>query len=215
MSRWFRFYDDAINDPKILKLSDNLFRVWVGILCAASKNNGELPTLEDLALVVRMKPEKLRAALEGLKKSGLIDEVEAVLKPHNWDERQYKSDSSAERMKRHRDRRRDVTSDVTVTVQNRTDTDTDTEQKKDGAESPPKIVALTGSPEKLFFDQAVQVLGPDGRSLAAKLLKSKDRNVLSAHQALLAAAQKANPREYIGAIIRGDDPEERRKKWAF
>lgn len=87
--------------------------------------------------------------------------------------------------------------------------------KEDGAGAPPKVVSLTASPEKLFFDQAVQILGPDGRSLAAKLLKSKDRNILAAHSALLTAAQKSNPREYLGAIIRGDDPEERRKKWAF
>lgn len=204
MSRWFRFYDDAINDPKILKLSDNLFRVWVGILCAASKNNGVLLPLEDLALVMRTKPEKLKSAIESLIKSGLVDEVEAMLKPHNWDERQYKSDSSAERMKRHRDRRRDVT----VTVQNRTDTDTDTEQKKDAAPSSAHVVSITPSPEKIFFDQAVQFLGPDVRSLAAKLLKAKGNNVLAAHQALLAAVQKSNPREYLGAIIRGRESTE-------
>ena len=41
--------------------------------------------------------------------------------PYQWDERQYKSDTSAERMKRHRQHKRDVTGDVTVTPQNRTD----------------------------------------------------------------------------------------------
>ena len=39
MSRWFRFYDDAINDPKVLKLSDRMHRVWIGLLCIASKND--------------------------------------------------------------------------------------------------------------------------------------------------------------------------------
>jgi hypothetical protein len=74
LSRWFRFYDDAINDPKILKLSDKLHRVWVGMLCIASKNNGELPTLSDMALMIRMKPEKLYASLKNLEDAGLIDD---------------------------------------------------------------------------------------------------------------------------------------------
>lgn len=140
MSRWFRFYDDAINDPKILKLSDKLHRVWIGILCAASKNDGELPPLEDLALVVRMKPEKLQAALESLKKSGLIDEVEAVLKPHNWDKRQFKSDVSTERVKRFRNVSKTVseTPPETEQIQN-----TETEEDSGGADAPPdKVISF-------------------------------------------------------------------------
>jgi hypothetical protein len=74
-----------------------------------------------------MKPEKLAAAIKGLEEAGLIDTDGAISSPHNWSERQYKSDSSAERMKRHRDRKRDVT----VTVQKQiTETDNRTEQKE-------------------------------------------------------------------------------------
>lgn len=127
MSRWFRFYDDAINDPKILKLSDKLHRIWIGMLCIASKNNGELPPLDDMALMIRTKPEKLADAIKSLEDAGLIDTDGVISSPHNWSERQYKSDSSAERMKRHRDKKRDVT--VTVQKQN-TETDNRTEQKE-------------------------------------------------------------------------------------
>lgn len=102
MSRWFRFYDDAINDPKILKLSDKLHRIWVGILCVASKNNGVLPPLSDTALMIRMKPEKLEEAIQHLINVELIDDSGVSLRPHNWDKRQYKSDVSTERVKRFR-----------------------------------------------------------------------------------------------------------------
>jgi len=140
MSRWFRFYDDAINDPKILKLSDKLHRVWIGILCAASKNNGDLPPLDDLALVVRMKPEKLRDALESLKKSGLIDEVEAVLKPHNWDKRQFKSDVSTERVKRFRNASSAVSETPPETEQKQ---NTEAEEESRSADAPPdKVVPI-------------------------------------------------------------------------
>ena len=78
-------------------------------------------------------------------------------------------------------------------------------RETDAAPNGAQIVSLTPSPEKMFFDQAVQFLGPDARSLAAKLLKAKSGNVPAAHSALLTAIQKSNPREYLGAIIRGRD----------
>lgn len=126
MSRWFRFYDDTINDPKILKLSDKLHRFWVGILCVASKNGGQLPSRDDIALLMRTKVEKSDDAIESLIEMGLIDTDGVMLSPHNWNGRQYKSDVSNERVKRFRERKRNVTSTVTVTppeseTDNRTD----------------------------------------------------------------------------------------------
>ena len=82
MSRWFRFYDDALNDPKILKLSDKLHRVWVGILCVASKNDGKLPPHSDLALMIRMSAAKLDRAITELITAGLIDDDGVSLFPH-------------------------------------------------------------------------------------------------------------------------------------
>lgn len=105
MSRWFRFYDETLNDPKTLKLSDKTFRVWVGILCAASKNDGKIPLFDDLVLMLRMKPTKLQPEIEKLIAAELIDHDDDGMKPHNWDKRQFISDSSVERVKRHRAKR--------------------------------------------------------------------------------------------------------------
>ena len=99
--RWFRFYGDAINDPKVLKLSDRLHRVWVGLLCIASQNDdGKLPSMEDCALMLRLQTERMAEALVSLVGAGLLDRDETGLSPHNWASRQYKSDGSAERMAR-------------------------------------------------------------------------------------------------------------------
>ena len=138
MSRWFRFYDDAVNDPKVQRLEPKLFKAWINMLCLASKNDGWLPSIDDVAFSLRLSEEEAGQVVDGLISSGLLDEIDGRCCPHNWHERQYKSDSSAERMKRHRDKKRDdppvtnsdVTSDVTVTVQNRTETDTEAEQKE-------------------------------------------------------------------------------------
>jgi hypothetical protein len=124
MSRWFRFYDEALNDPKILKLPDDLFRIWVGLLCVASKNEGNFPPISVVALLIRLKPKKAQEAIEKLITAGLIDTGEGDSHPHNWSGRQYKSDVSTERVKRFRNGK--VTPPDTDT-----DTDTDTEKKKD------------------------------------------------------------------------------------
>lgn len=130
MSRWFRFYDDAINDPKLLKLSDRSHRVWMGMLCLASKNDGKLPPFDDMVLLLRTKADKLQPEIEKLIEAGLLDHDDAGIAPHNWNGRQFKSDTSNERVKQHRQRNRNVTSPVTVTppeteqIQNRTEPDT-------------------------------------------------------------------------------------------
>jgi hypothetical protein len=126
--RWFRFYDDAIHDPKVQKLSAEMFRTWVNLLCMASKNNGVLPSVSDLSFAMRKPEDKVDASLKYLLDVNLLDRTEAGIMPHNWSERQYVSDSSAERMRRHRQRQRDVTvtsllrtSDGVEQIQSRTD----------------------------------------------------------------------------------------------
>lgn len=122
MTRWFRFYDDAINDPKVLRLSDSLHRIWVGLLCIASKHKGILPTIEDCALMLRMKVEKVRDAMTELAGRGLLDTDGTTWVPHNWNERQYQSDVSTERVKRFRQRSRNGGETSPDTEQNRNNT---------------------------------------------------------------------------------------------
>lgn len=144
--RWFRFYDGVPHDPKILRLSDKLYRLWTYLLCFASANGGLVPELDDLALMLRVKAEKLASDLRALMEAGLFDEVDAsTLRPHNWNGRQFKSDVSTERVKRFRERHGNVSFAVSETPPD-TESETDTEQKKEtslrsgkknGADAPP------------------------------------------------------------------------------
>jgi Mn-dependent DtxR family transcriptional regulator len=115
VTRWFRFYGEAIADPKILKLPDALRWHWVAMLCVASKHDGTLPPLDDIAIELRVSNAKATEILAALVKAGLIDRTETGFAPHNWDGRQYKSDTSNERVKRHRESKRNATRNVTVT----------------------------------------------------------------------------------------------------
>ena len=143
MNRWFRFYDDTINDPKILKLSDRLYRVWTGMLCLASKNNGVLPEFDDMVIMLRTKAEKLQPELEQLIKAGLLDHSNAGIAPHNWNVRQYKSDVSTDRVKRFRQQQRNVSETPPETeTETETETEAEIEKKKVVADAtPPKTKA--------------------------------------------------------------------------
>lgn len=116
MSRWLRINEDCIDNPKILKLPEALRWQWVALLCVASKNDGVLPPIDDVALCLRVPEAKAAEFITKLVKARLIDKEGDNFVPHNWTKRQFKSDSSTDRVKRHRDKQRNVSSTVTGNV---------------------------------------------------------------------------------------------------
>ena len=129
MSRWFRMYDCLLDDPKVQRLPDRFFKVWVNLLCVASRNDGQLPAIDDLSFLLRMSAEDMQKAVDYLSSAGLLDASEDGYAPHKWAERQYKSDVSTDRVKRFRERSMKQPSTVSETSPD-TDTDTDTETEK-------------------------------------------------------------------------------------
>lgn len=119
MNPWFRFYREAINDPKILRLPEATRWHWVAILCVASGNSGQLPSPADIALMLRVTPQKANSILSVLHAAGLLDKTDQGFTPHNWGGRQYKSDVSTERVKRFRNGQKRVSE--TPPEQNRTE----------------------------------------------------------------------------------------------
>jgi hypothetical protein len=99
---WFRHYRQALNDPKIIRLSDALFRTWVNCL-EATDEDGFLPPIEDLSVMFRLEEGDLRNRIEDLKGRRLIDEdSDRKLRMHAWENWQYKSDNSKKRVQKHR-----------------------------------------------------------------------------------------------------------------
>lgn len=124
MARWFRFYNETLDDPKAQKLAPPLFKHWVNLLCLAARNDGYLPSPADCAFALRVTEPVAEQTLRTLQDAGLIDVTETGMEPHNWRSRQHISDVSTERVKRYRQRsaKRDETVSVTPP-----DTETDTE----------------------------------------------------------------------------------------
>ena len=118
---WLRFYVRTLNNPKVQRLPGNIFKGWVNLLCLAKETDGVLPAVEDISFRLRLSKSKAESLLSTLETIGLIDGD----RMHDWDEMQYSSDSSTERVKRHRERNMErssnVSSNVSETVQSRVD----------------------------------------------------------------------------------------------
>lgn len=148
MSRWFRFYSDAIRNPKVAALSDADYRLWTELLSVAADNDGLIPCLEALKSLLRRRSDHLYAAVERLVKGGLIDRVEDGFEPHNWRKFQYKSDSSTDRVKRFRAVSRNVSE---------TPPDTETDTETENPHSPP----TGGKPDYAFFGKVIRLVPRD------------------------------------------------------
>jgi 5-methylcytosine-specific restriction endonuclease McrA len=106
MSRWWRAYDAALDNPKLQRLPGELFKTWFNVCCVASKHGGKLPRLADAAFLLRMKEKDTALALAALMSAGLLDKDGDSYSPHDWNVHQYKTDNgSNERVKRYRQKR--------------------------------------------------------------------------------------------------------------
>ena len=107
---WFRFYVEAPADRKVRRMKPEHRWVWVCVLCAArsSPTPGELwvapgdpMTVDDLADLAGVPPKVAAAAVAHMVRLGMVAGSEPWTVPA-WGDRQYESDSSTERVKKHR-----------------------------------------------------------------------------------------------------------------
>ena len=165
--RWFRFYAESINDPKVQRLPPHLFKTWVNLLCLTCANGGNIPPISDVAFQLRMSEFDAQSQVDELIGLGLIDiATDKTLEPHNWKGRQFLSDTSNERVRKHRAKKAEASQkpecNVTVTPPD-TDTDTDTEVNYQRSITTPRE-ADAALPEvsnlKILSDRLMQVAAP-------------------------------------------------------
>jgi hypothetical protein len=119
--KWFRFYYEVAEDPKVQTLPARLFKLWINVLCLAAKNKGVVPPVSQVAYALRMGRTRVDLDMAALSRAGLFDRTPTGLVPHNWNGRQFTSDNVTPRVKKHR---KGVTGNVTETPP-----DTDTENR--------------------------------------------------------------------------------------
>ena len=133
MTRWFRVYDDLVDDPKVQRLEPSLFKALINLWCLTSATKGVLPPINEIAFKLRVTPQKAQRVLDALRAAGLFEDDEKGTHPHNWEGRQYKSDvddpTAAERMRRYRNKERNSSVTRPVTLRS-SETETDSETEK-------------------------------------------------------------------------------------
>lgn len=121
---WLRMYHEARADKKLASLNDAQFRVWFNLLLYAGEQEvrGTVPMPDDelLALEVAVADtDLLHATLDRLVRLRILSPVDGGFAFCQWKKRQPNSDSSTERVRKHRERKRNGDETVTETVTKR------------------------------------------------------------------------------------------------
>jgi hypothetical protein len=109
--RWWRAQNSCVDNAKLIMLGDKAFRNWFNLNCVANDHGGVLPSLDVVAIKLRVSPARAAAAITELVSKRLFDKREdGSYVPHDWNEWQFKTDESdptnAERQRNFRARQR-------------------------------------------------------------------------------------------------------------
>jgi len=102
-NQWFRMYSEFAHDPKVQMLSEVDQRRLIMIYCMRCSDSLENITDDEVCFVLRISCDELQQTKNNLIKKGLILENWNI---PSWDNRQFLSDSSNERVKRYREKRK-------------------------------------------------------------------------------------------------------------
>lgn len=135
---WFRLYGEFATDPKVQMLSEADQRRLVMLFCIRCSNDDETFHDEQVAFQLRVSLEEWQRSKALFIEKGFLN---SDGKLRNWDKRQYRSDSSTERVRAYRDREKQERN-VSVTPPD-TDTDTDTERAKSSLDTSNEVSVST------------------------------------------------------------------------
>jgi hypothetical protein len=153
---WIKLYHEIIDDPKMGRLSDRLFRrtIEMFLLAGDLDEDGLLPTLQDIAWRLRMNEEELETDMIELQRIGILSVQDGDWIVTKFAERQAPV-SGAERVARFRQRKRQERyygtpqkPDGNVHVTKRyIDTDIDIDTEEEGAPLPTTLKEAMEHPD--------------------------------------------------------------------
>ena len=167
-AQWFRLYAEFAHDPKVQMLSEADQRRYIMVLCLRCSNGDVTLQDSDVAFQLRLNESDWLLTKETLLAKGLLNKDN---KPTAWDKRQFASDSSAERVARHRAlQKQQLNSDVTLQKRSRDrdrDRDRDKKNKEDVANATPYSQIVKSYHEHLPMCPKVTRIS-DGRKKAMR-----------------------------------------------
>jgi hypothetical protein len=149
VNAWFRLWAEFEDDPKVQMMPEEMQRRLVLLFCERCK--GEFRTEQQRAFKMHITLAQLGETKACFIEAGIIDEKWELV---NWNKRQFISDSSTDRVKKHRANqalKQDETLQVTDVKQSVTppDTDTDTDSEADTKQKHKKPFARSVPPDEL------------------------------------------------------------------
>lgn len=130
---WFRMYAEFATDAKVQSMSEAMQRRLTMLLCLRCSD--VLATLQDdeLQCAMRISDEELAETKALFMRKGFIDGDWNLL---NWDKRQFNSDSSTERSRKHREAKKAANAAIATSrnvAATPPDTETDTDKEPNGS----------------------------------------------------------------------------------
>ena len=111
---WFRLYGEFATDPKVQMMKEADQRRLIMLFCLRSCNVSVTLHDDEVTFQLRVTPDEWQATKAEFVRLGFIDEANNLL---NWNKRQYISDSSTERVAKHRkNKKRQVKQPCNVSV---------------------------------------------------------------------------------------------------
>lgn len=153
---WIKLWIEILDDPKMGKMPDWLWRrtVELFLLAGENGNDGELPSVSDMAWRLRSDEPKLSEALRALERVGVVEPLpEGKWKVKNFVKRnEALDDVTRQRLHRESSRKGDYYGHHGVTKRDtdtETDSETETEQKERESGPPDDFSKMQGICEKL------------------------------------------------------------------
>lgn len=142
---WFRMYAEFANDPKVQMLSEVDQRRFIMLLCLRCSNGDVTLRETEVAFVLRVTEAEWLETKARLLDKGIITQDN---KPTSWEKRQFESDSSAERVARHRAaKKNEGNNDVTLQKPSCNALETETEIEKKRISTPEQVGGAPPEPE--------------------------------------------------------------------
>lgn len=139
--QWFRMYAEFAHDPKVQTMSREDQRHLVMLFCVQSENNNE--TLQDCEVMYALSLHETE--MKQIKERFIEKRfVSSDWKVKNWNKRQYRSDSSTERVREWREKQRNVSETLLQQSETVTVTVPDSEQIRTEHKKPLRISAFKG-----------------------------------------------------------------------
>ena len=180
---WIKLYIEILDDAKMGRLTDRLFRraIQLFLIAGDHQQEGLLPPTDDIAWRLRpMSADDLETDMADLASVGILNKTDRGWVVTNFAERQAKV-PAADRMKQHRDRKRkelyygDEPSDAPVTTRNtdKNRIDKDKKQIQEGAAAAvSSFHTHSHEPAKLYIEATGQASIPSNQfELAISMLQ--------------------------------------------